>query len=147
MNIVPDLAMVAWQMAPFLTLMVGLHFLLLKPMLGYLHEREHVTEGAKHEAHELAAKAEARLGEWEQAMAKARAEVVELRSARRADANAEYQRIVGAARAEADKRVAEATGALRGEADTARAELKGNARALAQDVATQVLGRPVRVEA
>jgi F-type H+-transporting ATPase subunit b len=147
MNIIPDLVMVAWQMAPFLVLMVGLNLILFKPMVAYLHERAHATEGARHEAHDLVAKAEARLAEWEQAMAKARNEVTELRSARRAAANVEYQQILAAARAEADKRISAATAGLKMEADRARVELEGNARALAQDVATQVLGRPVQVEA
>jgi F-type H+-transporting ATPase subunit b len=147
LNIIPDIVMVAWQVAPFLFLMIALNLIIFKPMVAYLHERAHATEGAKHEAHELAAKAEARLAEWEQAMAKARNEVTELRSSRRAAANGEYQQILASARADAEKRVDEATTALRAEADHARGELKGNARALAQDVATQVLGRPVQVEA
>ena len=142
LHLFPDPVLVLVQLAPFLVLVAGLHVILFKPMLAYLLEREHHTAGARHEAASLQAKSAGQATRYEQAVAAARSEIIELRSSRRAVANAEYQKVVAAARAEADHEVQGAVERLRAESGTARGELKGNAAALAHDVAAQVLGRP-----
>lgn len=143
MNIIPDPVMVLAQMAPFLVLLVGLHLILFKPLIAYLDERDGATLGAKKEAEALQAQAAAATIRWEQELGKARNEVAEFRGQKRAEAQAEYQRVVAAARAEAEARIAEASSQIRAEADSARVGLKESARQLSNDVATQVLGRPL----
>ncbi len=148
MNIIPDLVLTAALMVPFLVLVAGMHFILYKPMLAYLDARAHATVGARKEAEALQAKAGARLGEWEAALARAQAEVTEYRAQRRAAAQATYQKIVAEARVVADARLADALTALRAEAAVARTELDGAARVLSRDVADRVLGRALpQVEA
>ena len=143
MNIIPDLTLVAVQLVPFLVLMMGLHVILFKPMLAYLDECQAATAGARHRAEELQAKANERVAQWEQAIAKARSDIAELRSGRRAQANGEYQGIVAASRKAAEARVGEAAAVIRAEASAARSELQAQSRVLAGDVATKVLGRPL----
>lgn len=148
MNIIPDLVLTAWLMAPFLVLVAGMHFILYKPMLAYLDARANATIGARTEAEALQAQAGSRLGEWEAALAKAQAEVTDFRGQRRAAAQTEYARIVADARGAADRRITDALTTLRGETVIARGELAGTAQALSREVAVSVLGRPLpQVEA
>jgi F-type H+-transporting ATPase subunit b len=131
------------QLAPFLVLMAGLHFILFKPMLAFLEQRQAATVGARAEAEKLQSRAGEQVGKYESAVNAARGEVADLRAARRAAANVEYQRIVAAARTESEEKVSGAVVRIRAEASAARAQLEGASRALADDVAAQVLGRPL----
>lgn len=144
MSIIPDPILALLQVLPFLVLMLGMHLILFKPMLAYLSEREHATTGARKQAHALAERAEAKLQEYEAALAAARAEVAEFRTARRAEAQASYNSKVTAARSEADKRLGAAMGTIQNEARTARSQIGAHARSLAQAAASQVLGRALR---
>lgn len=148
MSIIPDPILALLQVLPFLVLMLGLHFILFKPMLAYLEARDHATVGARHDAQALAAKAEAKLRDYEQALEKARNEVAEYRAARRAEAQKVYMTRVAAAREASDKRLGGAMATITTEAREARSQMGGRARALAVEAASQVLGRPVnQVEA
>ena len=144
MSIIPDPILALLQVLPFLVLMLGLHFILFKPMLAYLEARDHATVGARHEAEALAAKAEAKLRDYEQALEKARNEVAEFRAARRAEAQKVYTAKVASAREAADKRLGSAMATIATESREARSQMGGRARALAVDAASQVLGRPVQ---
>jgi F0F1-type ATP synthase membrane subunit b/b' len=143
MNLTPDPVLVVLQLFPLLVLMGGLHVILFKPMLAYLHERDRATAGARREAEDLAARAAARLLEYEAALEKARNEVAEFRAGRRAEAQKVHQDVVAAARKEADVRIAAAVTQIQVEAAQARSQLGATAHALAGEVASQVLGRPV----
>lgn len=141
MNLTPDPVLVVLQVFPLLVLMGGLHLILFKPMLAYLHDRDKATVGAKKEAEDLAAKAAARLVEYEAALEKARNEVAEFRAARRAEAQKVHGDAVAVARKESEARVAVAVRGIQAEAEVARGQLDAAARTLAGDVASQVLGR------
>lgn len=143
MNIIPDPILVVLQVIPFLVLLIGLNVILFKPMLAYLHDRDHATLGARKEAEQLASRAEAKLIEYEAALAAARSEVADFRTKRRAEAQAAWQVKVGAARQEADKRLASAMAGLARDTETARTELGQSARSLAAQAAAHVLGRPL----
>ena len=106
-------------------------------------DRDHATVGARKEAEQLAARAEAKLHEYEAALTAARNEVAEFRTKRRAEAQAGWQVKVTAARQDADKRLAAAMATLARDTETARSELGGSARSIAVQAATQVLGRPL----
>jgi len=145
MNLTPDPLLIFLQLLPFLTLMGLLHVILWKPMLAYLNERERATVGAKKAAEDLATRADARMADYEAALEKARNEVAEYRSARRAEAQKAHGEVVGAARKEADARLSGAVKQIQAEAVVARGELENIARGMAGEVASQALGR--RVEA
>lgn len=143
MNLTPDPLLIFLQLLPFLALMGLLHVILWKPMLAYLHERERATVGAKKSAEELAARADARMADYEAALEKARNEVAEFRSARRAEAQKAHGEVVGAARKEADARIGAAVKQIQADAAVARGELDNIARGMAGELASEVLGRPV----
>lgn len=143
MSIIPDPILAALQFVPFLVLIFGLNAILWKPMLAYLEERDHATVGARKRAEDLAARAAARLAEYEAALSRAQAEVTEFRSRRRAEAQKVYTTAVAAARAEAEARVGEAVSRIRRETEAARVGIHADAEGLARDIASQVIGRPI----
>ncbi len=147
MNIIPDPVLVAVQILPFLALMAGLHVILFKPMLAYLEQRHAATAGARAEAEKLQADSGAALDKVEATLAAARGEIAERRASTRATANAAHAEKVAAARSATDAQVAEALVRIREEAATARAQLGSDAGALANDMARQLLGRELSVEA
>lgn len=141
MNIIPDLPLVLAQFVPFLVVIFGLKIILFDPMLAYLHERGVATKGARHDAQTLATKAEEKVAHYEAALEKARLQITDLRTRKRAEANAEYQRIVAEARKQAETRVSSALLQMQQDAEIARSGLKSAADTLAFDIAQQVLGR------
>lgn len=140
MSIIPDLNLVLVQLLPFFVMMVGLHVILFKPMLAYLAERETVTDGNRKSAHATAERADALLKEWEAAMERARNEITDYRTARRAEANTAYQKAVAAARIEVEARVQQAVAGIRADAETSRSDLARVAHSLSVDMSTQILG-------
>ena len=135
------------QAIPFFVTMIGLHFILFKPMLAYLEQRREATEGERKRAHALSEKAELKLQQWEAALARAHGEVAEYRGTKRAEAQAVYAKRVAAARVEAEKKIADEVAVIAGETSLAREQVSVMARQLAQDMATRTLGRGVAVEA
>ena len=143
LQIIPNPLVVIIQLAPFLVTAWGLYVLIFKPTLAYLDARYNAIDGGRKRAKELEASVATRLAEYEASLNKARAEVIELRAARRADALARYGEILGEARAGGEARIAEALVELNKERETSRAILVGSARALGSDIANQVLGRTI----
>jgi len=143
MVIIPNALVIALQVVPFLLTLLGLYTIIFKPMLAHLEGREDAIEGAQGRARELQEKLAARAEEYDAKLTAARIEMTELRAKRRAEALAEADSMVQAARGEADTRVEGALETVRGEAAAAREGLKGSSALLAQQISSQVLGRPV----
>lgn len=143
LDIIPNPLVVALQLAPFAVTAVALYKIIFKPTLSYLDERWAAIDGTKKRASELEARAAARLADYEGQLNKARAEVMDIRAARRAEALGQYSQIVNGARADGEKRVAEALVELGQDREAARIVMETSARGLADDIANQVLGRTV----
>jgi F-type H+-transporting ATPase subunit b len=143
MQILPNPTIVALQIVPFLVTLLGLYFIIFKPMLGYLTGREDAISGAQHRAKHLRKQLAERVADYEQRSAAARAELQAMRAQRRAVAMAEAQSVLAAARVEVEAQTATAVGQLGAQAAQARADLQANAAALSARVAAQVLGRPL----
>lgn len=143
MEINPDVALVVLQLLPFFTAVAGLHYILFKPMLAYLHARKEATVGERQAAESLREKASRKAHQWDVALTRAHTEAADFRAARRAEAQAEYARLVAAARAEAERHIADQLAVVHGEAALARDEVGRMARSIANDMAAASLGRPV----
>jgi vacuolar-type H+-ATPase subunit H len=74
---------------------------------------------------------------------KARQEITEFRTDRRAEANTEYQRLIAVSRQQAEAKVSAALAEMHQDAEAARKVLAASADALATDIAQQALGRPL----
>lgn len=145
MEIIPTPIVVLLQLFPFGLTVAALYFILFKPMLAYLDERTAAIEGERQKAVELEARVVARVAEYEARLEKARAEVTELRTTRRAEAVEQYNALIADARRKAEEQVAVALVQLGTEREAARASLEQTASSLGAQIATRVLGRDVAV--
>lgn len=145
MEIIPTPIVVLLQLFPFGLTVAALYFILFKPMLAYLDERTAAIEGERQKAVELEARVVARVAEYEARLEKARAEVTELRTTRRAEAVEQYNALIADARRKAEEQVAAALVQLGTEREAARASLEQTASSLGAQIATRVLGRDVAV--
>jgi len=143
MEIIPDPIHAALLTLPFLAAAVSLYFILWKPLLAYLDERDEVSAKAHHEAHELGVAATEQLGRIETRLAQARMQVSNLRQQARSRALAKEAEILAETRGRADKRMTEAMSEIARDRTVAATALESTANELSNQIAGQVLGRPV----
>ncbi|MEQ1501871.1 MAG: ATP synthase F0 subunit B [Myxococcota bacterium] len=143
MEIIPDPIHVALLTAPFLVAMVSLHLILWKPLLAYLDERDGVSTRARHEAHELEGAASEQLSKIEARLVEARLHVGSLRQQARSRALVKENEILAEARSSTDRRVEQALSQIGAEKQGAASALHASAAELSNQMAAQVLGRPV----
>lgn len=142
MDIDPGLAIL--QAIPFLIAVIGLHFIIFKPMLALLAEREKNIFGFQNDADLLSEEVEAKADELDQKMAEARSRAKARREALRQETTHAEQDILARARRKVEDRLEGARARLTDQRTEAQAELRATTRQLAGDMATAVLGRAVR---
>jgi len=139
MAIIPDPWLMFLHAIPFGLTMLMLHFVLFKPMIGYLGDRDKAIVGSREDAKRLQEKAEEKLAEYETALANARAEVSAVRAAARAQAMEEREAAVTVARKDAEGKLAAALVEIQAAAQVAAKELQPISSNLADDISSQVL--------
>ncbi len=135
--------LIGLQVIPFLVALVGLHFIIFKPMLRYLGRRERSIADDRREAEVLQGQVEEKVAELENKLATARAEAASERQRLRDQIRAEEQEILDRARERADALVEEARTQIAAEREAARRTLRDETETLAKDIAASVLGRAV----
>ena len=131
------------QIALIVVLLVFLKPLLFDPLMKLFEEREKKIDGAKLQARRMDEKSATALGEYEEAMAKARASAGGERERLKAEGTAHEAEILEAVRKKTETSMEEGRRKIEVDLAAARAELKRDAEALARDVATRILGREV----
>ncbi len=116
---------------------------LFKPYLRMREERDAGMEGARKDAENLSAEADAKLADYESKLAGARARAQEERRKIRADAAEHLQTISTEARTAAQKAMEAATDKVQTDTAKARDELMPKADALATEIVSKLLGRKV----
>lgn len=144
MVIIPDLPLVAILTIPFLIALVGLHFILFKPLMDYLDERDKASSGARAEAGRLTGQIEDRLATLDDRLKAARAEVNDLRKAARERAASKEHEILADAREQAENKVETALARIGEERKAASKTMKDTAQALSSPIAARVLGRELQ---
>lgn len=114
-----------------------------KPYLKMREERDAGMDGARQQAENLSAEADAKLSDYEDKLASARARAQEERRKIRADAAENLEIITSKARSAAQEAMDAATKRVATETESARAELLPKADALATDIVSKLLGRTV----
>lgn len=142
MNLTWDPALLFLQVLPFLTTLVALHFILFRPMLAYLDEREEAIDGVKKAARQIQDRVEADRQEWEKRVASARADASQFRATLHDEAAAQRNQIIAQARKSADARVQAACAEVTDAREAARVTLREASRHLAADITAQILNRP-----
>lgn len=137
MNIIPDPGLMAYQVVPFIVTLVALHYILFKPMIEYLRERDRAIVGVQEQSRELRNKLDRERQALEDRMAEARREAARYRGQLHDQAAEHRNRILAEARQEADAQVSEALERI-GEA---RQEASTHLETIAQELATEMVAR------
>ena len=116
---------------------------LFTPYLKMREEREDGMEGARKDAENLSAEADAKLADYEEKLASARARAQEERRKIRAEAAENLQAITLKARTSAQEAMEAASKKVASETQSARAELLPKADSLATEMVSKLLGRKV----
>ncbi len=121
-------------------LLVILEKLFFQPVTALLKKRQEATQGALARARELAATAETKAREYEEALQLARQEIYRQREAQRRASLLEHDEALKGARAQSEKLQKEAQVHLAGEIARVKAELEKTCGGLAEEITTTVLG-------
>jgi F-type H+-transporting ATPase subunit b len=127
------------QFGNFLLTLLFLNYILIRPIRRLLREREDNMSKLLAEADDFAQKADARLTKYEEALALARAEATEQRSALKAEGLAEEVRMMETAAGEAHKVLLSAREEIDKEAKQAMSEFNLKVDELARQAATRIL--------
>ncbi|HTL35416.1 MAG TPA: ATP synthase F0 subunit B [Kofleriaceae bacterium] len=131
------------QFGLFLVLFYVSNKLLFQPYLKLRERRKAGIDGARAEAEQMTASADAKLADYEKQLAAARNRANEEGRKVRAEAAAHEKDVTEKARAEAQKAIDEATAKMRQETEAARLQLLPQANTLARQIASKLLGREV----
>jgi F-type H+-transporting ATPase subunit b len=143
MNIIPVPTLILMQLIPFLLTIAILYFVLFKPMLSYLDERDEKISGSKEKALAMQKQSANNMNMLKEKTASLRKEINVIRSEARAQVMSEYSQTLYTARKEADKEIKENAAKISTEQGLVREELKTTAREVANLIASQTLGRSV----
>ena len=143
MNIIPVPTLILLQLVPFLLTISVLYFVLFKPMLAYLDEREEKIDGAKAKAISMQKQSADNMSVLKEKTTSLRKEINMLRSEARAKVMSEYNQTMYEARKEADKEIKENAKTILTDQNLVREELKMQAREVAKTIASKTLGRSV----
>jgi F0F1-type ATP synthase membrane subunit b/b' len=139
MHIIPDLGPSLALTLPFFVAFFGLWFILWKPLMQFLDDRDKATDGARHEAEAFSVQADGRASDLEARLATAHSELVDLHASARGRAQKKEAVIIAEARKVADDKVAEAQKRIASEKATAKAELEITAKTLSNDIVETLL--------
>jgi F-type H+-transporting ATPase subunit b len=131
------------QFGLFLLLLFVSNKLLFQPYLQLRERRKAGIEGARAEADQMTATADAKLADYEKQMGAARNRANEEGRKVRAEAASHEKDVTEKARAEAQKAIDEAAAKMRQETEAARLQLLPQANTLARQIASKLLGREV----
>lgn len=141
LNLIPDVAVVATNVALFLLLIYPVNRLLVQPLLRVLDERAARTSGALAQSQQLGDDARAARVELEARQNDARARAQAQRATILGEGEVQERAVLEAARDEATQTIEGVRRSIEGELAEARRGLQTDARALAREAATRILGR------
>jgi F-type H+-transporting ATPase subunit b len=131
------------QFVLFLVLFVIANRLLFQPYLQLRERRKAGIDGARAEADRMTAQADARLADYEKQLAAARDRANDEGRKIKLEAAARVAEVTDQARAGAQREIDSAQAKMRSETETARGQLIPQAHAIAQAIASKLLGREV----
>jgi len=134
----------AGQIVLFVLLFLVLRPLLFQPMLRLFEERERRIDGAKKDARQMYADADAKMAKYEEELLTVKRQAGEERDKLRAEGVRREQAILSKVRTETNATLEEGKKKIGQEADALRKELSVTAQTLAREIASRVLGREVQ---
>lgn len=131
------------QFGIFVAVFVVAKAFLFTPYLALRARREEGIDGARTQAHNMSAEADAKLADYEKKLAAAKAKAGEEQRTIRAAAAAHERDVTETARATSQKAWNEAQAQVSKNVTAARGELMTSADALAKQMASRLLGRQI----
>ena len=139
----PNLATLLSVASAVIVLTIVLNFLLFKPLLRVLDERQQRTDEARTGLDEAQAVQAQRLDEIERRLKEARREAYEIREKAQQAGRDRRDELMQEARQQAHAIVEKARAEINADIDIARKDLEAEASRLSKLIAERVLGRPV----
>ena len=143
MNIIPNLTLVALQFLPFIVTIAALYFIVFKPMMDYLEERENSSSGATGTAKVLEEDIQTKKSEILGEINTALKEASDKRSVARQEIVEEYNEFVYQKRQVAEGVIKEAINEIAVEKSAARQEVRVQAESFANEIAGKIIGRNI----
>ncbi len=132
------------QMANFLVLILMLNFLLFKPVLKIIEERNKKIEESREGIKSLDETIERKMAQYEERIRQARAEAALQRDAVTEEGTEQSKVIIGKVRDDLSKKLEDFKAQLQKETDAARGSLREQTRTIAAEISEKVLGRGVQ---
>ena len=143
MYLIPNITLILMQLLPFFVTLFGLYFIIFKPMLEYLDERNEQIEGSQKKALTLVEEANIKAKEAEKELIAAKKKANQVRQKGTDQAMKEYTEQVSQARREAYASIQEAEAEIAKSCEEARSNLKLTADSIASEISSSILGRYV----
>jgi len=143
MNLIPVPTVILLQLIPFLLTSVALYYILFKPMLAYLEEREEKISGARDQASSLSDQSKGSMQKIQEDTKSLRLEIAAKRSEARTEIMKDYSAKIQSAREEFEKEIQQEAQKIHNDQSSARTDLKLSAREIANLIASQTLGRTI----
>jgi F-type H+-transporting ATPase subunit b len=131
------------QIVLFVLLFLVLRPLLFTPMIRLFEERERRIDGAKAEAKQMYAEADAKMAQYEAQLTQVKRTAGEERDRLRAQGQKREQEILARVRAETNALIDDGRAKIATDAAAIRVELEATSRTIAREIASRVLGREV----
>jgi F-type H+-transporting ATPase subunit b len=129
------------QLANFLILLVILNFLLFKPVLRILDEREALVNESAELKKRLGGLADENIQEYESRLYSAKQEAMGIRATLRNESMTEYRKVLQAARDESAVELEATRQKITDQAEVSRKALQGEVNSLAQGIFAKLVGR------
>jgi F-type H+-transporting ATPase subunit b len=131
---------VAIQLVNFLVAMIVINYLLIRPVRKQLAERRQFTETQAGDINAFTDEANAKLADYEAALAQARSKASSTREELKVEGHVQEQNILTAAQSEAQVFLRNSRDKIRQESETAMADLSGRVKTYATLAAAKILG-------
>ena len=131
------------QLVNFILLLIILHFILYKPILERIRQRQAALDADRQKAQDLEEKVVQEEKRHQEEMANARQIAAQDKTGLVAEAKQKESDILGKARAEANRIVEDMRSTIQSEAEQVRKTLRDQMTPLAQSIAEKILGRAV----
>ena len=131
------------QLVNFVLLLIILHFILYKPILDRIRQRQAALDADRQKAQDLEDKVVQEDKRHQDEMANARQIAAQDKAGLVAEAKQKESEILGNARTEANRIVEDMRSTIQSEAEQVRKTLRDQMTPLAQSIAEKILGRAV----
>lgn len=143
MNIMPNPLLIALQLLPFLVTIASLYFIIFKPMMEYLEERESRSFGATDSAKSLEAETAEMKAKIDTRLQEAHKQASEKRAHARQELMTKYNAYVHEQRQIAEQKIHDAAREMEVEKAAAKQAIRAQAEGFATDIASKLIGRDV----